>query len=144
MANSQNFLDELGRERNNPEPAYPDFSESSGEDTMLNRMRSMVRHELSNHAQKHEMETFEEANDFDVEDDFEMDNQDTPYMKEEYVQFRQDSPHGEKGVSPPTQPMGEGENVRPMSIQEIRESVEVPKSSGDASPKGETGAERTN
>lgn len=116
MAHTENVLktriNQFGREINDPNPKFPDFSEKSGEDSLLERMRGMVRNEMSIIAGQNNMETFEEANDFDIDDPFEMDVQETRYMREEYVNVT-GAPNESKSDSPPTQAMGEGEIVQP-------------------------------
>lgn len=73
-------LDEFGRELLDPTPMQPPAGYKKQE-SMFEIVRRMVRSEkLALEAQKLGAETFEEANDFDVGDDFEPE---TPYETEE-------------------------------------------------------------
>lgn len=78
------LLDESGREINNPKPLYLDVTprKISVKDEMLR----IIRNELSQNAQDQGFESFEEADDFNVYDDFETPESSTEYeiMQEEY------------------------------------------------------------
>lgn len=105
-----------------PEPKYADLQDNNG-DTELERIRAMIRHEFSNVAQKHELETFEEANDFDVDDGWEHDPPDTIYMKEEY--FAPQPGHGDQ--LPPKDALASDKGAVPQNGNEL------------SSPQDETG-----
>lgn len=136
MAHSQDFLktriNRYGREINDPNPKFRDYSENHGEDHLLNRMRSMVRTEMSEIATKNDMESFEEANDFDVDEPWDEDPPETKYMKEEYIDFRLSPSRDKTDDSPPTQGMEKGENVQPEGTQEVKKT----ESSGASQPEG--------
>ena len=81
---------ENGIEVNSPEPKF-DIVET--QDTELDRIRQLVRQEMSQVAEKHGYETWEEANDFGPEDEPFVDAPETKYMSEEYINPRPpDSP----------------------------------------------------
>lgn len=82
-------IDERGREINDPNPLFHLMDEPSQEDSRQ-QMKDMIRNEFSRIAQLHGKETWEEANDFDVDDPFEIDVEDTKYMAEEWLKPRTD------------------------------------------------------
>lgn len=98
--NSSALLDLRGREINSRIPKYAIIEDRK--DTELERIRKMVRVEMSLAAQKHGFETFDEANDFDVEDDFEY-MPELAVMKDEYINFppRESARSGAQGSPPP-------------------------------------------
>lgn len=76
---------EAGHEINSGVPARPiERSRSETGDGNLAFIRRTIRNEFSRIAESHNFETFDEANDFDVGDDFQ-DAPETIYMKEEYL-----------------------------------------------------------
>lgn len=80
-------LDKDGRFYPDPTPVAPPVGFTEDID-MFERVRSMVRREMSQQAASEGFETFEEADDFDVEDDME------PFSPYEMIleQFRPDGP----------------------------------------------------
>lgn len=96
-------LDARGREIVDPEPlAMAPAMEMS----LRDRVRSYVRNELSLQAYELGVETFEEANDFDIEDPYDMDNQLSKYeFNEEFEEnpiLKEDfQPEGEDSASDP-------------------------------------------
>lgn len=64
----------------------PKEDDQYGSDVYLRRIKSMIRTEVSNLAFMKGRETFEEANDFEIDDDFEDQAfEDSPYMQEVYL-----------------------------------------------------------
>lgn len=63
----QVFMDEDGREVPNPNPIVIHFP--SGPVSDYDRVRELIRRELSLEAAQRDQESFEDANDFDVDDD---------------------------------------------------------------------------
>lgn len=61
-------LDERGRELGDPLPVAPPAHLRRGQ-TTAEMIQSMVRRELSLRAEEHGFETFEESDDFDIDDD---------------------------------------------------------------------------
>jgi hypothetical protein len=114
MANSKNVLScddgsviKNGKEINSAEPKFEIFP-GDQIDTELDRIKRIIRNEISSVAQEHGMESFEEANDFDIEDSFDMDDTESRYMKEEFLQV---PPHEEVVQAAPQgglQPTPEG------------------------------------
>lgn len=78
------YHDEKGREVNSPIPAF-DIDPVHMGDTELDRIKGLIRTEMSNVAHKHQMETFEEANDFDIDDPFDEPIAESRYMREDYL-----------------------------------------------------------
>lgn len=97
----ESIMDENGHEVPNPRPMEipTGFKRPS---TLRDQIRRILRTEISLKAMEHEMESFDEANDFDVTDDFETLEQDTRYtvVEEEIPQETQSQtppdsgPHG--------------------------------------------------
>lgn len=78
------MLDEHGREINNPKPLVivPD-----SRPTLQDRIKRCIREELSAVAKDNRFETFEEANDFDIENEFEQEMVQTSYqMQDELIE----------------------------------------------------------
>lgn len=96
MEHSKDFLEQDPKEASSvikdgvefphPEPSFEIVGQNLG-DTELDRIRAMIRNEVSQVAAAHEFETFEEANDFDVDDGWDEDVPETKYMKEEIINF---------------------------------------------------------
>lgn len=84
------YLDEYGREVNNPLPHTVD----AGLDppmTLQQQIQRLLRRELSAQAQSQGLETFQEADDFDVDEPFEQDLRSAYEMVEEdYVRSEPD------------------------------------------------------
>lgn len=102
-------FDERGREILNPEPVSVTVDRKPL--SMHERVRRMVRYELSQRARENGMETFDEANDFDTdEDSFDSPEPETRYQQvvEEYVEA---APSGE----------GESEDVTPAPVVDSSE-----------------------
>lgn len=77
-------LDPLGREINNPVPVV--FNTGLGKPvSFAEKVRRAVRNEISRAQEEQGKESFEEANDFDVDDDFNFEAQASQYelMKDE-------------------------------------------------------------
>lgn len=64
-----NYLTEDGREKPDPTPIAPPVGYIR-QPTMVDRMRELVRRELSSQAADQGFETFEEADDFEIGDDY--------------------------------------------------------------------------
>lgn len=111
-----------GHEMLSPEPSVPIATIGHGsKDHELQRIKQMIRGELSDAAQKNNYESFEEANDFEVDDDFDGEMEDTRYMKEEYLQPQ--TPQGAQDISPPLTQKGGGEHVAtPKPAPEVAET----------------------
>nr|QJB20745.1 MAG: hypothetical protein [Microvirus sp.] len=62
------MLDDRGRELGDPVPMAPPVGLTRSP-SLAEQIRSMVRREMSDAAANHGMETFEEADDFDIDDD---------------------------------------------------------------------------
>lgn len=79
-------LDGAGREVNNPRPKFVKAIKKP--ETETERVRRMVQVVLSDQAASHGMESFDDANDFDIEDPFENDVMFSKYemMEEEFLQ----------------------------------------------------------
>lgn len=71
-------LNERGQEVNDPTRL---FLRSDGPPSISEQIKRMVRHELSGLADGKGFETFEESNDFDVDDDFDADEKITQYQE---------------------------------------------------------------
>lgn len=72
-------------------------------DPILEKVRSMVRTEFSKFAQEAGYESFEEANDFDVEGEFEDDRfVESPYMEPEYAHEQSQLPLRRPGGPEPS------------------------------------------
>lgn len=91
MGNSKNVLDPYGKSQivNGKEVLSPvslvEFAESGG-DMLLERVRETLgSRRMARIAEDNGVETFEEANDFEIEEDFDQTFEDTPYMKDEYL-----------------------------------------------------------
>lgn len=93
-----------GKEVVSPIPAFDlDPMLDKRGDTELERIRSMIRTEVSSQAMEKGYESFEEANDFECEEDDEFyDAPETKYMKEEYLSIPPDRKHSQAdpGTSP--------------------------------------------
>lgn len=97
MGDAKNFLevgrqdsalhDERGREINCPVPGVPIHEITSGGDSELERIKRLIKNEMSVTAQEHGFESFEEANDFEVGEEYDdtFDAPETKYMREEYL-----------------------------------------------------------
>ncbi len=77
---NRSYLDAKGREVPNPKPMvlHPGIPRPA---TLQEQIQRVMRGELSNQAQQQGMDTFEEANDFNVKDDFDEELLDTHYTK---------------------------------------------------------------
>lgn len=93
-----NYLTKDGREKPDPTPIAPPIGYIK-QPTMVENIRAMVRREMSDAAAAQGMETFEEADDFEVGDDY---DPRSPY--EELF----DPPAGLPGMSTPKPTVGEG------------------------------------
>lgn len=80
------ILGDRGEEYGNPIPVELPLGYGRPE-SLIDQMKRMVRSELSQVAGEQGHETFEEADDFDVQDKFDMDPPATKYelMEEEYI-----------------------------------------------------------
>lgn len=105
-----------GREVCSPIPAHT-IVENNGSDSELERFRSIIRNEMSLKASESGFETFQEANNFDIEDDFE-EFPDSKYMKEEFLQPV--VPHMDKDAPPDAEQSADG-GGRPNATQEAPE-----------------------
>lgn len=80
------IISKRGGERLNPIPlAVPN---PMPPESLTKKIKRMVEHEVSMVAEEHDKETWEEANDFDIEDEFYMDELEGPYrvVDEEYLE----------------------------------------------------------
>lgn len=118
-----------GREINSPIPAFDiDPIGFESQDKELARVKMLVRTEMSKVAGNHDLETFQEANDFDVEDPFDIEIPDSKYMSEEYLV----APPGQSPPTGPPTPPSEDAGVGGSGDQTNDGVV-------DPSPKGEAG-----
>jgi len=80
----QTTIDNKGREVNDPTRL---FLASDGPETLQNQIRRLIRREMSEVASAHDMESWDEANDFDVKDDFEAEVPESKYtlLEEEHI-----------------------------------------------------------
>lgn len=83
---TQSILDERGRELPNPVPMELKIGTQKPE-SLRDQIRRIMRIELSKQAEIQGHETFEEADDFEVEDSFDMNEPNSQYemMQEEFV-----------------------------------------------------------
>lgn len=95
---------EKGQEKNDPTPIniHPSIQKP---ESMDKRIARMVTAALSQEAAAKDMETFDEANDFDIDDPFETDFSNTKYElgEDEYPVLNdvpQDDQQSQQGVSP--------------------------------------------
>lgn len=97
-------LNEYGEEINDPEPLFIDVA-ARRRPSLTERVKSMVQMEFSRIAERDGMESFDEANDFDVLDDFEVDDPITQYeekfLQEEYMVPMDVRPNPKGGGGPP-------------------------------------------
>lgn len=95
-------------------------------DINMTRIKSMIRSEISQVAQRNELESFEDANDFDVDDDFDQEFADSPYMEQEF-EFKEPLISEQIDEVPPAH-----EIDPPSSVQEgSSDSVGTENSSGN-------------
>lgn len=135
-------LDPDGREVLDPVPMSPPINFKGSDRNMFDIMREQIRRELSEAAAAEGKETFEEADDFDVDDDYEPS---TPWEKEfdpelRNLQFRQiDVERMERGLAPryfdDYEEMGHGAEA-PSGKPEA--STPEPKAPSKAPKKGST------
>ena len=78
----RSIVNKSGHEVNDPNP-HVEMLEGKG-DPELDRLRSLVRTEFSRFAMESGYESFEDADDFDVNDPFEQPLPDTIYMEPEF------------------------------------------------------------
>lgn len=114
------YLDEYGREVLDPNPAAMPLGFKRPE-SLADTIRRLIRHEVSQAAQESGDETFEDADDFDVDDDpadpstpYEMNFDQEAYPRKEFRTFQEEVPETVKNakVTPaaaaaPTQAGGE-------------------------------------
>lgn len=99
------FIDNRGRENNDPTPHVLHVERHSSE-SLEARLKSMIRHELSQKAGEAGFETIEEANDFDVEEPFDEDPYLSRYQVMEFEQPVSDAPDQPDSETPPPQKGG--------------------------------------
>lgn len=108
MVYSKDFLKyhEDGKEHPSNKPSRPIMNSGMpGSDYEMERIKQMVRGEISKHAQEQGQESFEEANDFDCEEPFDaFDTIETKYMTPEFPDVDRLPPPEEKPVAPETSP----------------------------------------
>ncbi len=87
-------LDNEGREHPDQTPLTIPIK-FQGQETSSSIMQRLIDQSLSREAQSQELDTFEESNDFDVDDEFNTDENTTQYqlMEEEYIQDDRRSNH---------------------------------------------------
>lgn len=126
-------FDEQGRFLPDPQPVAPPVGYQP-EESMFDRVRAMVRREMSQLAQNQDMESFEEADDFDVPDD--RVEYLSPYeliMEQAFPDARTTNPDPDQGGVPPEDNAG-------SSPPEPRPSPKEGAGDGGAQPPGERSA----
>ena len=120
-------MNDLGQEVPNPVPVS--IILPAAPMTNTEKMKKLIREEFSRVAAEHGEETFEQANDFDVDDPFEVPDPITKYelMHEEYLQPAtlpeagappsDPPPEDAKESPPPSPPAGGGGRFRPPRTQ---------------------------
>lgn len=115
-----------GKEVVSPIPARPIVSMGQTKDYELERIKAAIRTEFSEIAEKNGFESWEESNDFDVDDEFDaFENLETKYMKEEYLEL----PSAQDGV---VEDPAKTEDPPPQQENEEPESIPTIDSGGDA------------
>lgn len=108
------YLDDKGREMVNPKPMVlpVGFRRPT---SLSEQIKRILRTELSAQAEVQGLETFEESNDFDIQDEFDMSEPDTRYqlVEEEYLDEKK---IGEK-ADPQNPTAGEGDNSEDKAIE---------------------------
>lgn len=85
------LIDAEGREVLNPRPMFQDVTPKT--QSMSERIRETIRLELSLQAQEQGHESFEESQDFDVEDEFDMEEKTSEYnLAEEEFPIMKEEP----------------------------------------------------
>lgn len=112
-------LTEDGKEITDPKPMAVRVRAT---ETMTDRVRRMVRQELSQAAASQEMETFEEANDFDIEDPWDVYHTQTS----DYELLEEEFPIdlGAPDPSPQVDEKSPGDPGNPPDRQPQKEEVE--------------------
>lgn len=82
MELKSSVLDKRGYEVNNPKPL---FIPVDGRPSLRDRIKRMIRQELSDQAFDKGFETFEQSNDFDMDDEFETDMEKTSYQMQDEI-----------------------------------------------------------
>lgn len=118
--------DENGQFYPDPTPVAPPVGFDPSEIDMFERVRSMVRREMSHAAQAEGFETFEEADDFDVDDEVEPFSEYELIVEQAYpdAPIRQPDPDQVKGASPPSD--GPGQATPPAPAPEAPEGRKAP------------------
>lgn len=132
-------LDDRGREVGDPVPVAPPIGMSRSP-TMIENIRTMVRREMSEAAQLNQMETFDEADDFDVVDD-PLDPS-TPYEVEFDPVPAKEVSGGKSGVDEGGKSVADTSSGKPGKIDESQsksEPVSDDKGSVSKASVGDTG-----
>lgn len=117
------FLDDRGREIPNPRPKVVD-SGLRRPPTLREQIARVLRTELSLRADKNEMDTFTEANDFEVMETFnEEPSSRYELMEEEFLKNPEETPLAETGKFPSTGDDNPG-NGKELETPEIKDESE--------------------
>jgi len=113
--NSETLLDAYGRERPSPIPMAPPIGYKK-QPSMIDNIRDMVRREMSQQAAAAGMETFEEADDFEIDDDYDPKSPHEMSIEQELAgapqapQQAPSSPPPTSPTTPPVEPSGDLKN----------------------------------
>lgn len=111
-------LTEDGKEIHNPLPVHA--SVTPRPETMQEKVARLLQLELSRRAELSDMETFDEANDFDLVDEFDFEPT-SPYemVEEEFLP----EPEGEvaEQSTEPKEPAGDPVPVEPQTVEKVAE-----------------------
>lgn len=112
-------ITEEGKELNCPDSTTEEFEGVS--DPILDRLRLIIRKSVSRQAAEAGFEDFDQANDFDVHDDFENPYaEDSVYMRETFPGEQEDMPFKEKEYAEQRQET----DVNDEGIETVRNEVE--------------------
>lgn len=111
------FLDEDCKERGNPVPFAATVEQKADRLDYREELKRLIKSELSRQSQMQGMESFEEANDFDVEGDFDMDEGTTVYQQMGEEVFIPD-------LEPPEDPTTAG--IDPNTDDDVQETPVQP------------------
>jgi len=98
------FLSPEGKEVNNPKPLFLELTPKKM--SAREEIQRILRVELSHQAQMQGQETYEEANDFDIDEDFDKEELQTKYtiMEEEYLPVEEIQNNNGNGIKPEEKP----------------------------------------
>jgi len=94
---TESYLDDNGKEVNSPVPFSINVTPKKM--SIRDEIQKVMRTELSHQAMLQGMESFDDANDFDIDDEFDLDERNSDYelLEDEYPDFNYENMQGSNG-----------------------------------------------